>query len=271
MKILLFYICFLLITKVQANNYIIKKSTEDISFLDHEKRQEFELVSFSKRDPFPKISIGSSGSGSSGSSSSSDSNSNSNPNSNSNSNPNYESNSISLQSRSQTSVKTSTEDIALYLINQMGNKAEDVIKQEVVDWAKKNGYSDKEADKIGEEAKRLVKCMKNTAISLLKWEFNMTKNASCISCKQINSLSNIHTNSSQINGTAAIESLKLLYSIKSTIDDAGKCKFNLECMNTYANDNSCLQSLSSGSNSNSNNNFLITIGIMLEIVVIMII
>ncbi|CAG8511131.1 17725_t:CDS:2 [Gigaspora rosea] len=199
MKILLFYICFLLITKVQANNYIIKKSTEDISFLDHEKRQEFELVSFSKRDPFPKISIGSSGS----------------------------------------------EDIALYLINQMGNKAEDVIKQEVVDWAKKNGYSDKEADKIGEEAKRLVKCMKNTAISLLKWEFNMTKNASCISCKQINSLSNIHTNSSQINGTAAIESLKLLYSIKSTIDDAGKCKFNLECMNTYANDNSCLQSLSS--------------------------
>ncbi|CAG8480025.1 1978_t:CDS:2, partial [Racocetra persica] len=153
-----------------------------------------------------------------------------------------------LQGESQTKLKTSTEDIATYLIDQMGNKAVDVFKQEVVDWAKEKGYSDKEAEELGENAENLAKCMKNFALSLGKWVFNISSDTSCISCEQINSLSSVHTKSSQINVTAAIATLKLLHSLKVTIDDTGKCKYNLACMNTYANDNSCLQSLSSGNN-----------------------
>ncbi|CAG8600068.1 7762_t:CDS:2, partial [Gigaspora rosea] len=136
-----------------------------------------------------------------------------------------------LLKSSQIIVETSTEDIAEYFTNQMGNKTEEVFKNEVVDWAKTNGYNYEDANYLGGNAKKLVDCKKNSTLSSEKWKFNTTTNNSCISCEQINGLSSIYTHANLINGTETIATLKLLYSLSITINNISKCEFDLTCIN----------------------------------------
>ncbi|KAF0424493.1 hypothetical protein F8M41_006576 [Gigaspora margarita] len=266
--------------KIRAKNYMTRKPTKDLSFpaiSGHEKRQKSAFSKVPKKAPKVPEYI--------------------HPN-HEPIHPNYEpthpkdepinpkydpiypsyepQSNYDLTDQSKYAVETSTEKVALSLTNQMGGKAEDVVKNEVVTWAKKHGYNDEEAEQLGENAKKLAKCSKNVAISLKKWEFGMVKNSSCISCEQIKSLSNINMNSTIINGTEAEAkakaTLNLLHSLKITIDDFRKCKYNLACMNIDQ-DTSCLQwlnpesRLSSGSNSDYIINSFMTMGIILIIII----
>ncbi|KAF0525608.1 hypothetical protein F8M41_014427 [Gigaspora margarita] len=202
------------------------QNSEDLSFsviLEHEKGQEFGRIIFLKREaiagedepivskPEPEMN---SPETKLNSSDSSDSNGGLRP-------------SYYLLKSSQIMVETSTEDIAEYFTNQIGNKTEEVFKNEVVDWAKTNGYNDQDANNLGENAKKLVDCKKNSTLSSEKWKFNTTTNNSCISCEQINGLSSIYTHSNLINGTETLATLKLLYSLYITIKNTSKCEFNL--------------------------------------------
>ncbi|CAG8807281.1 22940_t:CDS:1, partial [Dentiscutata erythropus] len=97
--------------------------------------------------------------------------------------------------------------------------------------AEDNNYNEEEANQLEEKAEKLVDCVENFELSLVK--LGVQKNDSCISCDQINTLSNFNTNSTASkNESVAI--LKLLYSLGEAMvdDDDDKCKFSLKCMST---------------------------------------
>ncbi|CAG8770688.1 37281_t:CDS:2, partial [Gigaspora margarita] len=137
------------------------------------------------------------------------------------------------------------EKIALYLVNYLED----------------NNYDENEANQLEEKAEKLVNCVKNFGISLVK--LDVEKNDSCISCDQINTLSNFNTNSTA-SKDESVAILKLLYSLDEAIVDANKCKFIVKCMNING---TCANSQSSGCTSNSISNFLMTIGIILCITI----
>ncbi|RIB02906.1 hypothetical protein C2G38_2255315 [Gigaspora rosea] len=87
--------------------------------------------------------------------------------------------------------------------------------------AEDNNYDEKEANQLEEKAEKLVNCVKNFGISLVK--LGVEKNNSCISCDQINTLSNFNTNSTA-SKDESIAMLKLLYSLDEAIVDTNKSK-----------------------------------------------
>ncbi|CAG8549735.1 60_t:CDS:1 [Scutellospora calospora] len=130
----------------------------------------------------------------------------------------------------------------------------------VLKLAKDNNYNDKEANKIDQSAKKLIDCVNNFGMSLVK--AGLQKNDSCISCDQANILSYFNTNSTpSTNETLAM--LKLFYSIEQAMVNATECKFSINCMSG----DSCSQdskiTQTSGCNSNSVNNSFKVIGIFL--------
>ncbi|CAG8781327.1 11499_t:CDS:1, partial [Dentiscutata erythropus] len=103
-----------------------------------------------------------------------------------------------------------------------------VIDKGVIKWATDNGYSVEEADQLEETAEKLVECIYNPGISFEN--SSVANNASCISCENIKTLTNIYINSPPTNDEK-IAILKFLYSLTEDIKDASECKFNLACMN----------------------------------------
>ncbi|KAF0333021.1 hypothetical protein F8M41_017498 [Gigaspora margarita] len=122
--------------------------------------------------------------------------------------------------------------------------------------------------------KKLIDCVNNFEMSLVK-ALGLQKNNSCISCDQAKTLSNFDTTSTPSkNETLAM--LELIYSIDEAIVDASKCKFKIKCMSG----DSCSQtsqgsqgsqgsikSPTSECNSNPISNSLITIGIILNLMI----
>ncbi|CAG8768367.1 38063_t:CDS:1 [Gigaspora margarita] len=147
------------------------------------------------------------------------------------------------------------------------------IKQQtsVLKLAKDNSFKDEEANQMDKTTKKLIDCVNNFGMSLVK-ALGVQKNNSCISCDQAKTLSNFDTTSTPSkNETLAM--LELIYSIDEAIVDATKCKFKIKCMSGASCSQSSqgsqgsIKSPTSECNSNSVSNSLITTGIILSLTI----
>ncbi|CAG8741556.1 21102_t:CDS:1, partial [Racocetra persica] len=96
-----------------------------------------------------------------------------------------------------------------------------IIKEKVgvLKLAKGNNYNDKEANHIDKITEKLIECIKNFGMSLVKSGVQI--NDSCILCDQIKTLSDFNTNTTASKDEIAAM-LKLLYSLEEMVVNATK-------------------------------------------------
>ncbi|CAG8748558.1 14032_t:CDS:2, partial [Racocetra fulgida] len=104
-----------------------------------------------------------------------------------------------------------------------------IIKEKVgvLKLAKENNYNDKEANQIDETTEKLIECVNNFGMSLVR--AGVQKNDSCILCDQVKTLSDFNTNTTA-SKDETVAMLKLLYSLEAIAKNATKCDFILKCM-----------------------------------------
>ncbi|RHZ76991.1 hypothetical protein Glove_186g106 [Diversispora epigaea] len=123
-----------------------------------------------------------------------------------------------------------------------------ILQEKVEKWALFNGYSEEKSKELGGKAKEFEKCLKILSKSINK---SFDGNDSCVSCKDLNTISNINKGSE-----LSQDEIKAILNLLGAAKDAIECKFSVCLKDDFCNGISKLSG-----------NTLMIIGILLNVMV----